>query len=212
MDISYMDVGVDVAPFDDSRSAFTAHLFINGYPLVLNQQYMQARLLNKRLTTEERLGLEAGLVDRDIPRYVTVASFDDDVPLSFQFVSMGNRKYELYAKLPGKYNGWRLSIDSDARHLVVSDGPVSSTFSLMVDGRGRADRSEFLPGPSQVVLVSDERNSGMYLARRNYRNKHGSTSKNSYSDIIVDVNPNVTGHHAFNGRVAEFVLRIVEYK
>lgn len=212
MDISYKDVEADVVSFDDSEAAFTAHLFINGYPLVLNQQYMQTRLLNKRLTTEERLGLEAGLVDRDTPRFVTVANFDDDVPLSFQFVSVGNRKYELYAKLPGKYNGWRLSIDSGARHLVVSDGAVSSTFSLMIEGRGRADRSEFLPGPSQVVLVSDERNSGMYLTRSNYRDKHGSTGRNSYSDIIVDVNPNVTGHHAFNGRVANFVLKIIKYK
>lgn len=196
--------------FEGRADVFTAHLYINGYPLVLNQQYLQTKLLNKRLTAEQRVEFEAGLADKVFPRFVTLADYDDDAPLLFQFVSVGEKKYEVYAKLPGKYDGWRLAIDQQGRHLEVTDEAALSTFSLIREGAERALYKDFGPGPSQVILVSEERQSGMYLARSNYRDKHGSTLKNDYRNIIVDVNPNFTGHDAFNGRVAKFLLKVVD--
>ena len=65
-------------------------------------------------------------------------------------------------------------------------------------------------GSLSAVLVSEERKSGIYLATTNYRDKHPDTKRPGIKKILVDVNPNFTGHDAFNGEVAKFVLKVVK--
>lgn len=200
-------MSAELAEFD-----FAAQLFVDGYPLVLNQQHMQQRLLDKRITMNERLQVEADLRDREVPRFVTVAAHEDDEPLTFNFVAVGDLRYELYANVPGKYDGWRLRMDPDVRHMKVDDGSTGALFSLIGIEGERVGLEGLKAGHASVILVSEERQSGVYLTRTNFRDKdrHPSTKLTEFKRILVDINPNFTGHDAFNGRVASFILRIVE--
>jgi hypothetical protein len=189
---------------------FSACLFVNGFPLVLNVQHMEQRLLDKRITMAERLQIEAELMDKDLPRFVTVAAHEDDEPLLFDFVVAGDKVYELYAKVPGKYDGWRLRMAPKGRHMTVADSPTDALFSLIGREGVRLGFEEVVAGYLSVVFVSEERQSGIYLATTNYRDQYPDVKRPDVKKILVDINPNFTGHDAFNGSVATFVLKVVE--
>ncbi|SEM95103.1 hypothetical protein SAMN04487857_107174 [Pseudomonas sp. ok272] len=200
-------MSAELAEFD-----FAAQLFVNGYPLVLNQQHLEQRLLDKRITMKERLQVEADLRDREEPRFVTVAAHEDDEPLIFMFIAVGDRRYELYAKLPGKYDGWRLRMDPGIRYMKVDNGATAALFSLVGIAGERLGFEDLKAGHASVVLVSEERLSGVYVTRTNFRDKDilPSSKLLEFKHILVDINPNFTGHDAFNGEVATFILRLVE--
>lgn len=201
-------MSAQLAEFD-----FSAQLFVNGYPLVLSHQYLQQRLLDKRITTQERLQVEAELLEREAPRFVTVAAHEDDAPLVFEFRAVGEKRYELGIRLPGKYDGWRLRMDPSVRYMKVDDSATSALFSLNgVEGE-RLSLEDLKEGHASVVLISEERQSGVYLTRTNFRNKYMDPSvvaTKDFKQIFVDINPNYTGHDVFNGRVATFIIKVVE--
>ena len=89
---------------------------------------MEQRLLDKRITTNERLQVESDLADKDLPRFVTVSAHDDDDPLLFRFVVAGDNVYEVYADAHGKYLGWRLHMDPVNRHMTVVDSSTDALF------------------------------------------------------------------------------------
>jgi hypothetical protein len=192
------------------RLDFSAHFFVNGLPLVLNLHHMEQRLLDKRITTNERLQVDSDLADKDLPRFVTVAAHDDDDPLLFRFVVAGDNVYEMYADSPGKYQGWRLHMDPVKRHMSVVDSSTDALFSLIGKEGVRLGLDDLSVGSLSVVLVSEERKSGIYLTTTNYRDKRPDIKRPAVKKIIVDVNPNFTGHDAFNGEVAKFVLKVVK--
>ncbi|MHC8335961.1 hypothetical protein [Pseudomonas sp. LB3P25] len=183
--------------FLDNNKAFTANLYVNGLPLVLNQQRLKLRLRDPRITRREQLDVEVALADRNGSSFVTLADHEDDKPLLLKFVPHGDN-YVVTVVLRGIYEGWRLKIEGGTHHLSVSDNAPSDYFSIRKNGVPKAGLADLAAGPSYVHLVSEANKHALYRA------------KVGGNIIFKDVDPNVTGHDAFNSEPATFVLKIID--
>ncbi|MGE8145809.1 hypothetical protein ACQKP7_11485 [Pseudomonas frederiksbergensis] len=182
---------------ENNNDAFMANLYVDGLPLVLNQQRLKRRLQDPRITRRERLDVEVALADRDGTSFVTLADHEDDKPLLFKFALQGD-KYAVTAVLRGMYDGWRLKIEANTHHLSVSDSAASSLFSISKHGAPRARLEHLGAGPSYIQLVSERNGRALYKAEEAGRK------------YFMDVDPNTTVHNAFNNTPVAFVLKIVD--
>lgn len=181
----------------DNNKAFTANLYLNGLPLVLNQQRLKLRLRDPRITRREQLDVEVALADIGGSSFVTLADHEDDKPLLLKFVPHGEN-YVVTAVLRGIYEGWRLRIEGSTHHLSVSDNAPSDYFSISKDVVSKVGLADLAPGPSYVRLVSETNKKALYRAEKDGK-MH-----------FKNVDPNVTGHPAFNGTPATFVLKVID--
>jgi hypothetical protein len=180
----------------NNNNEFTANLYVNGLPLVLNQQRLKLRLRDPRITRRERLEVDIALADSESPKTVTIADHEDDKPLLLKFVPEGG-KYIVQAVLRGAYDGFQLKIVAGTHHLTVTDS-VGSYFSIRKRGVERAVYKDFDAGPVYVHLVSADNGRALYRADDNGRIH------------FKNVDPNITGHNAYNNDPVDFVLKIVD--
>lgn len=69
-----------------NNESFSANLYLDGLPVVLNQQRLQQTLRHKRITQGEKLDAEVGLADSRTSALITLADDEDDAPLLLKFV------------------------------------------------------------------------------------------------------------------------------
>lgn len=177
----------------NNNVSFSANLFLDGRPVVLNQQRLKSRLRDPRLTRRERLDTEVSLASGDGANFLTLADHEDDKPLLMKFVSMDDG-YAVMTILKGEYDERFLSIAQGARH-VFAGNDRNSLFSLSTSKTAAASFTDLQKGPSYVHLGVAGRL--LYLGLED--GKH----------YFKDADPNATGHDAFNGKPAVFVLKIV---
>lgn len=180
----------------EENKTFTANLYVNGLPLVLNQQRLKTRLSDPRITRREQLDVEVALSDRGTSSIITLADHEDDTPLLFKFVPRGDG-YAVTVVLRGAYEGWCLKIEADTHHVSVSDKADSDFFSISKHGVPKARFTDLDPGPSYVYIVSEANGRALYRAEE------------SGKIIFKNVDPNRTGHDAFNNKPATFVLKVI---
>lgn len=178
-----------------NKRTFTAHLYLEGRPVVLNQQRLQQALRNPRITRSEKLDAEVGLADTRTPSFITLADDEDDEPLELKFVPHGNF-YAINLVLPGKFNGASFFIEDKTHNLLVSTS--TRYFSISTYGALQASLNDIEAGPAYVGLNAEPSGQPLY----HYLSSGMST--------FVDVDPNGTGHNAFNNRPASFVIKVLE--
>lgn len=182
---------------EHQSNAFTANLYVNGKPVVLNQQRLKLRLRDPRITRRERLDVEVALASNDSASILTLADHEDDKPLLFKFVPEAGA-YKIVAVLRGSYEGSRLKVNPGSHHLYVGNGPESFEFSMRKHGVERVRFTDLEVGPAYVQLVSEVSGRPLYLADEKGKVHFKSTD------------PNRTKHDAFNNDPANFVIRIVD--
>lgn len=182
---------------ENNNSAFMANLYVNGLPVVLNQQRLEQRLQDPRITRRERLDVEVALVDRNATSYLTVADHEDETPLLLKFALQG-RGYVLRTILRGAYDGFYITIEGGTHHLSVSDTAGASYFSISKHAVENAKFDDLQAGPAYVQLVSKRNGEAVYMAN------------NGGKKYFMDVDPNPTGHDAFNHAPVSFVLKLVD--
>lgn len=182
---------------ENQSNAFTANLYVNGMPLVLNQQRLKIRQRDPRITKRERLDVEVALASNDSASILTLADHEDDKPLLLKFVPEAD-KYEIVVVLRGVYGGNTLKVNAETHHLYVSEGSQGSGFSMRKFGAERAVFDDLGTGPVYIQLVSELNGRPLYLAR----DKGGLHFK--------DVDPNNSKHDAYNNEPVNFVIKIVE--
>ncbi|VVQ36361.1 hypothetical protein [Pseudomonas fluorescens] len=184
-----------------NSKAFTAHLYLNGRPLVLNQQRLQQVLRDLRITRGEQLEAEVGLADSRVASFITLANHDDDKPLLLKFVPQGER-YAISLVHPGVFDGARLFIEDKTHNLLASTSAPLQHFSFSTSGVPKASLGHFEAGPAYLELnreTDDKKSSSKPLYR----------SVSSGMSTFLDVDPNPTGHNAFNSIPAIFVIKVV---
>ncbi|KAE9645518.1 hypothetical protein [Pseudomonas sp. PB106] len=177
----------------NKNASFLANLFLEGRPVVLNQQRLKSRLRDPRLTRRERLDTEVSLASGEGVNYLTLADHEDDKPLLFKFVPKDNG-FAVMTILKGEYDERFLSVAQGTRHVVAGDDR-NNLFSLSNGKTTAANFTDLQKGPSYVHLGVAGRL--LYLGLEG--GKH----------YFKDADPNATGHDAFNGTPAVFVLKIV---
>lgn len=182
---------------ENQSNAFTANLYVNGMPVVLNQQRLKLRLRDPRITRRERLDVEVALASHDSASILTLADHEDDKPLLLKFVPKAG-KYEVLAVIRGAYEGSRLTVDAGTHHLYMNGGLEGSSFSIRKHGVERAGFDDLVAGPVYVQLVSELNSRPLYLA-----DDKGKVH-------FKDVDPNATKHDAFNNAPVNFVIKIVD--
>ncbi|WP_166216775.1 hypothetical protein [Pseudomonas atagonensis] len=180
----------------NNSNSFTVNFYLDGLPVVLNQQRLKLRLRDSRITRRERLDVEVALASPDGSGFLTLADHEDDKPLLFRLIPKGDR-FSVMTILKGEYDEGYLTISNDARHIVVRDASQSSQFTLSIPGVQNAKFSDLDKGPVNVVLAAGG-SKAIYHAQDN--GKHH----------FKDVEPNTTGHDAYNNKPALFVVKIVE--
>lgn len=184
-------------PLAKSNSSFTANLYVDGLPVVLNQQRLNQRLLSPRITKREKLDAEVGLVDKRERSFITLADHEDDNPLLLKFTPQG-KNYAISVVLEGVDNGARFAIENKTHNLLVSVSDQTAYFSIDKVGVTDVSLAELEPGPAYIELQSELSNRPLYR---------------QWSDgmsTFLDVDPNVTKHNAFNQKPVIFVIKIVE--
>lgn len=175
----------------------TGHLFVNGFPVVLNYQVMEQRLNHPRITMGQRLTAEISLNDEISSRIVTLADHDDVEPLLIEFVLESQGLYTLNVKTAGRYFNWNLRLDQSTRHLLVEEN-YSSYFELQTYA-GKLKTLDDLPSnPASLGLVSVEKKLRLFQ----HETKEGLT-------YFLDRNPNDTGHNAYNFEPVSFILKTI---
>jgi hypothetical protein len=180
---------------------FNAHLYLNGRPVVLNQQRLQKALGQLRITKSEQLEAEVGLADTRVASFITLADHEDDEPLLLKFVPQGDN-YEISLVHTGTFDNARLYIEALTHNLLASTSAAAQHFSISTYGVSKASLGDFEAGPAYLELSSKAVDSK-------------STSKPFYHhvssglDTFVDEDPNLTGHNAFNNKPATFVIKVV---
>jgi hypothetical protein len=181
----------------EENKTFTANLYVNGLPLVVNQQRLKTRLSDPRITRREQLDVEVALADRGASSIITLADHEGDSPLLFKFVPHGDN-YAVTVVLRGTYEGWRLKIEADTHHVSVSDKAESDFFSISKHGAPKAGFADLVPGPSYVYIVSEVNGRALYRA------------EDGGKIIFKNIDPNRTGHDAFNNKPATFALKVIQ--
>lgn len=182
---------------ENQSSAFTANLYVNGTPVVLNRQRLKLRLRDPRITRRERLDVEVALASDDSTSILTLADHEDDKPLLLKFVPKAG-KYEVLAVIRGTYEGGHLTVSTGTRHLYMNSGSEGARFSIRKHGVDQASFDDFAAGPGYVQLVSELNGRPLYLA-----NDKGKVH-------FKDVDPNTSKHDAFNNDPVNFVIKIVD--
>lgn len=180
---------------DAKYTRFVAHLFANGFPLVLNYQVMEQRLKHPRITTGQRLNAEISLNDEVSARIMTVADHDDAEPLLIEFVPESHGRCTLKVKTAGRYFNWQLRLDQTTRHLLVEEN-YSSYFELQTYAGKLKSFDDLRSNPASVGLVSLEKKTRLFQ----HQTKEG-------LKYFLDKNPNDTQHNAYNPEPVSFVLR-----
>lgn len=184
-----------------NSKTFNAHLYLNGRPVVLNQQRLQKALGQLRITKSEQLEAEVGLADTRVASFITLADHEDDEPLLLKFVPQGDN-YEISLVHTGTFANARLYIEALTHNLLASTSAAAQYFSISTYGVPKASLGDFEAGPAHLELSSKAIDSK-------------STSKPFYHhvssglDTFVDEDPNLTGHNAFNNKPATFVIKVV---
>lgn len=177
--------------------AFTANLYVNGLPVVLNQQRLKQRLRDSRITQREKLDTEVALADARESSFITLADHEDDKPLLLKFTPQGD-SYAINIVLRGVNDGARLVIESRTHNLLVSRHEQSEFFSISKTGVMRATLGELEVGPTYIELASESNKKPLYRDTVNRMN------------IFKSVEPNVTGHIAYNNKPVVFVFKLID--
>ncbi|SDT54438.1 hypothetical protein [Pseudomonas granadensis] len=179
---------------------FNAHLYLDGRPVVLNQQRLQKLLDQPRITKGEQLEAEVGLADTRVASFITLADHEDDEPLLLKFVPQGDH-YEISLVHTGAFAGARLYIEARTHNLLASTR-AAQHFSISTYGVPEASLGDFEAGPAHLELSSIAAD-GKSKSKPLYRNVSGGM----YS--FLDEDPNLTRHNAFNNKPATFVIKVV---
>ncbi|MBK5527381.1 hypothetical protein JFT86_10520 [Pseudomonas sp. TH06] len=177
--------------------AFTANLYVNGLPVVLNQQRLKQRLRDSRITQSEKLDVEVALADLRESSFITLADHEDDKPLLLKFTPQGD-SYAINVVLRGMNDGARLIIESNTHNLLVSQNEQSEFFSISKSAVMRARLSDLESGPTYIGLASESNKKPLYRDTVNRM------------DIFKSVDPNVTGHIAYNNKPVVFVFKLID--
>lgn len=177
--------------------AFTANLYVNGLPVVLNQQRLKQRLRDSRIIQREKLDAEVALADLRESSFITLADHEDDKPLLLRFTPQGD-SYAINIVLRGVNDGARLVIESHTHNLLVSQNERSEFFSISKTGVMRARMSDLESGPTYIGLASESNKKPLYRDTVNRM------------DIFKSVDPNVTGHIAYNNKPVVFVFKLID--
>ncbi len=180
-----------------NNPTFTAHLYLDGRPVVLNQQRLQQALREPRITNAEKLDAEVGLADSRVSSFITLADHEDDEPLLLKFVPEGN-EYVISLELAGTFKGARLFVENKTHNLLVSTSAPVQYFSISTYGASKASFSNIESGPAYLELISEPANRPLY--------RHVSSGMSTF----VDADPNRTGHNAFNNKPATFVIKVIK--
>ncbi|KHA73279.1 hypothetical protein NZ35_11180 [Pseudomonas chlororaphis] len=180
-----------------NSEAFTAHLYLDGRPVVLNQQRLQKTLSGLRITQAEKLDAEVGLADSRVCSFITLADHEDHTPLLLKFVPKGN-EYAISIELAGTFDGARLFMEDKTNNLLASTSAPVQYFSFSTYGVPKASFSNIKFGPAYLELISQKNN------RPLYRLMSGSMS------TFVNADPNKTGHDAFNNKSSIFVIKVIK--
>ncbi|CAI8958195.1 Cadherin domain-containing protein [Pseudomonas sp. IT-347P] len=179
------------------NSAFTANLYVDGLPVVLNHQRLRQRLRDPRLTRREQMEVEVALADKRETRFLTLADHEDDKPLLLTFTPHGD-SFAITVALRGVHDGARLFIESRTHNVLVSQKESGELFSIRTVGLSRAVFRDLQPGPLYIEIESESNNKPLY---RNTADR---------MNVFNNVDPNVTGHNAFNNKPVIFVLKIID--
>ena len=180
-----------------NNQTFTAHLYLDGRPVVLNQQRMQQALRNLRITRAEKLEAEVGLADSRVSSFITLADHEDDTPLSLKFVPKGD-EYLISVVLAGMFDGARLFLEDKTHNLLASTSAPEQYFSISTTGVSKASFSHFKSGPAWLELIGEPHDRPLY--------RHISSGMSTF----LKVDPNSTGHNAFNNKPAIFVIKVID--
>lgn len=184
-----------------NSKTFNAHLYLNGRPVVLNQQRLQKALGQLRMTKGEQLEAEVGLADTRVASFITLADHEDDEPLLLKFVPQGDN-YEISLVHTGAFADARLYIEALTHNLLASTSAATQHFSVSTYGLPKASLGDFEAGPAHLELSSKAAD-GKSRSKPLYRHVSGGM------DTFVDEDPNLTGHNAFNNKPATFVIKVV---
>lgn len=176
-----------------NSEGFTANLYLDGFPLVLNQQRLQQALRHKRITPGEKLDAEVGLADLRKCSFITLADYEDDTPLLLKFVPEGNC-YAIQVILQGVFDGARLFIEDQTHNLLVSTSAPTQLFSISTYGAV----SNIVPGPAYIGLNREPKYKPLY--------RKASAGMSEF----LDADPNLTRHNAFNQESAKFVIKVLK--
>lgn len=180
-----------------NKKAFMANLYLDGRPVVLNQQRLQQALLDKRITQSEKLEAEVGLAIQRVSSSVTLADHEDDSPLLLKFIPQGD-DYAIHLVQPGAFDGARLFIEDKTHNLLASTSAPAQYFSISTYGVPKASLNDIASGPAHIELNSEPNDKPLYR------------QVSSGMSTFLDADPNVTGHNAFNNRPAKFVIKVVK--
>ncbi|MFH0020982.1 hypothetical protein ACFZAC_05165 [Pseudomonas fluorescens] len=184
-----------------NSKSFNAHLYLDGRPVVLNQQRLQKVLGQPRITKGEQLEAEVGLADSRIASFITLADHEDDDPQLLKFVPQGD-DYEITLVQTGAFANARVFIEPVTHNLLASTSAVAQCFSLRTFGVPKISPANIEAGPAHVELSrkADDRNS---KSKPLYR--YASDGMVTF----VDEDPNQTRHNAFNNKPATFVIKVI---
>jgi len=180
-----------------NNQTFTAHLYLDGRPVVLNQLRLQQALRDLRITKAEKLDAEVGLADSRVSSFITLADHDDDTPLLLKFVPKGD-VYAISLVLGGIFDGARLFIEDKTHNLLASTRAPEQYFSISKSGASKASFSDIESGPAYLELIREPDDKPLY--------RHISSGMSTF----LDVDPNRTGHNAFNHKPAIFVIKVIQ--
>jgi aromatic ring-cleaving dioxygenase len=192
-----LQVGNSMSLANINSNAFTAHLYLDGRPVVLNQQRLQQALRDLRITQGEKLDAEVGLADPRVSSLITLADHEEDNPLLLKFVPQGDN-YAISLVHPGTFDGARLFIEDNTHNLLASTRAPVQYFSFSTYGVRRASLRHIQPGPAYLELISEPNDQPLY--------RHISSGMSTF----LNKDPNMTGHNAFNNKPATFVIKVLK--
>ncbi|WLH34980.1 hypothetical protein PSH79_24175 [Pseudomonas sp. FP2196] len=181
----------------NNNNAFTANLYLNGLPLVLNQQRLKQLLREPRITKREQLDAEVALANSHEASFITLAGHEDDKPLLLKFTPQGD-SYSINIALRGVFDGARWVIESDTYNLRVSHSERSEVFSISKVVGEKTSLDDLEAGPAYIHLVADSNKKSLY------------SSTAGQVSFFKSVDPNVTGHVAYNNKPAVFVIKVID--
>lgn len=180
-----------------NNKSFTANLYLDGRPVVLNQQRLQQVLRDKRITLGEKLEAEVGLASLRTSSFITLADHEDDDPLVLEFVPQGDC-YAVHLVHAGAFDGAQMFIEDKTHNLLASTSAAEHYFSFSIYGVRKAALNDIASGPALIELNSEPKDRPLY--------RHLSDGMSSF----LDADPNGTGHNAFNNKPARFVIKVLK--
>lgn len=180
-----------------NNKAFTANLYLDGRPVILNEQRLRDILRAPRITQGEKLDAEVGLADLRVASHITLADHEDHQPLLLNFVPHGEN-YAISVVYSGAFDGARLFIEDKTHKLLASTSAPIHYFSMSTFGVNKASLSHIEAGPVYAGLNSEPGYKGIYR------------DSSEGMSTFMNVDPNTTGHNAFNNKYARFVIKVIK--